>query len=416
MIYNKKNLEQVDVQNKTVIVRLDLNVPMKSGEITDCERIEAALPTLKYLIERNCKIVCLSHLGRIKSLDDIKSNKKSLQPVALKLQEYLNGITKVNFLNKCVGNEVIEAVNKLNFKEILLLENTRYNDVNEQGEVVKKESKNDEQLGKFWASLGDVFVNDAFGTSHRTHASNVGIAKNIQTSCIGLLIKNELNHLQKLTNNPKHPFVVVLGGAKVLDKLGVIKQLLKLADAILIGGGMATTFLKAKGIDCGKSIYEQELLDTAKEMLNGEYANKIILPVDLTGGVEFANNVPIKWNITDPLPSSNFMLLDIGDKTIEIFKRYLLNAQTIFWNGPVGVFEFSNFAIGTKQIAEIICESTKNGSYSVIGGGDSAAAVNQLGIASGFSFISTGGGASLTFVEDSDLPGISCISEANKII
>lgn len=410
MKYNKKTLQQVDVANKTVIVRLDFNVPIENGVITDNERITAALPTLQYLVDKNCKIVCLSHLGRIKTLVDKTSGKKSLLPVSKTLQEMMPE-TKIKFLKQNVGANVTQSVSELKPKEILLLENTRYNDVDDQGAVVKKESKNDPELGRFWASLGQVFINDAFGTAHRAHASNVGIAKNIGVSCVGFLIEKELNHLQKLIHNPEKPFVVVLGGAKVSDKLGVINKLLNLADNILIGGGMVNTFLKAKGYDVGSSKYEAEMLPVAKDILAKDTSNKIILAVDHLVAPEFSDVKGIRLMVDQPWNEySSYMSLDVAKKTISLFKKYIKQAKTIFWNGPLGVFEFSNFSKATKKIAKEIVKATKKGAYSVIGGGDSAAAVNQMQI-SGFSFISTGGGASLTLLEGSDLPGISCIND-----
>lgn len=413
MVYNKKTLKEVDLDNKVVIVRLDLNVPMDGKQITDEGRIVASIPTLKYLIDKNCKIICLSHLGRIKTLEDKISNKKSLEPVAEKLQKYFDGITKVKFLNKNTGDLVLSAVKELQHKEILLLENTRYNDVDDQGNLVKLESKNDENLGKFWASLADVFVNDAFGTAHRAHASNVGIASKISVSCIGFLIQSELEALQKVTNNPNRPFVVILGGAKVSDKLAVIKALMNQANKILIGGGMANTFFKAKGLDVANSKYEEDLLTVANEILSSEHAHKIVLPIDQLGATTFDNVDPIlRESIDKPWPNPSCMSLDIGPRTIKLFKEHLLGAKTIFWNGPLGVFEFSKYSNGTNEIAKIVCELTTNQDmYSVIGGGDSAAAITKLNLNNQVSFISTGGGASLTLLEGHELPGIAAIQD-----
>lgn len=408
----QKTLEQTQLENKKVIVRLDLNVPIQDGKITDLERINAALPTLRYLIKQNCKIICLSHLSRIKSIDDKNSGKKSLKIVAEKLKEILASEANVMFCNESVGQTVVDAVASLNPKDILVLENTRYNDVDDNNNVVKKESKNDPELGKFWASLADVFVNDAFGTAHRAHASNVGIASNIADSCLGYLMQTELEHLQKLVNNPQRPFVVLLGGAKVSDKLGVIQQLLNVADKILIGGGMANTFFKAKGMDIGNSKYEPDLIETAKAILNSSHADKIVLPIDEHGANEFANVTPIARDVDQPSPSANYMALDIGPKSVALFSEHLKSAKTIFWNGPVGVFEFDQFAVGTKQLGQAIASLTQQGAYTVIGGGDSAAAANQMGLADSFSFISTGGGASLTFLEGAELPGVKCVKPA----
>jgi len=322
---NKKTLKDIDLDNKTVIARLDLNVPMKDGTITDNKRIVACLPTLNYLLDHNDKIIVLSHLSRIKSLDDIKSNKKSLAIVANELQRLLPNYS-VKFLNTNVGNQVIEAVKQLQNKQILVLENTRYNDVNEQGEVVKKESKCDPELGKFWASLADVYVNDAFGTAHRKHASNVGIAQNIKTSAIGFLMEKELTNLSKVCVNPSKPFVAIIGGAKVSDKLKVINQLLDLADKVIIGGGMAYTFLKSQGYDVGNSLVEQEMLEEAHKILT-KGANKIVLPVDANCANEFADQTPIYR--TNQQGLNNLMGLDTGKLTNELFANALHDAKTV---------------------------------------------------------------------------------------
>ncbi|WP_036499092.1 phosphoglycerate kinase [[Mycoplasma] testudinis] len=412
MFYNKKTLQKTDVADKTVIVRLDLNVPMKDNKVTDFERIDGALPTLKYLLDKNCKVVVLSHLGRIKTLEDKTSGKKSLGPVAKVLQERLPE-NKVIFSKDNVGANVVQAVNNLKNKEILVLENTRYNDVDDQGAVVKKESKNDPELGRFWASLGKVFVNDAFGTVHRKHASNVGIASNIKDSCVGLLIEKELTNLQKVTTNQKRPFVVLLGGAKVSDKLGVVTKLLEIADHVLIGGGMVNTFLKAKGVDIGKSTFEADLVDTAKGLLEKDTKHKIVLAVDQRIAPEFADVKSRNHSVDEPLGEfGDWMGLDVGPKTVKLFESYLENAKTIFWNGPLGVFEFENYAKSTNEIAKYIAKVTAKGAFSVMGGGDIVAAVNKIGIGHEMSFVSTGGGASLNLVEGSPLPGIDAIPDA----
>lgn len=407
--YNKKTLKDVDLKDKTVIVRVDFNVPIKDNKVIDDTRIVQALDTIKYLIEQNCKIVLLSHLSRIKSLEDISSKKKSLRPVYENLKTKLNN---VKFLEENVGYDVVEAVKQLKHQEVLLLENTRYNDVDSQGEVVKKESKNSPELGRFWASLADVFVNDAFGTSHRAHASNVGIAANISQSCIGFLVQKELEALSKLTNNPQRPFVVILGGAKVSDKLKVIESLLKSADQILIGGGMVNTFNKAKGYHIGKSLFEPEMLETAKKILAEDKDNKIILATDQmvtkASTITDIKTVPAGKCVfaKDETENEDFEALDIGVESIKTFNSYIAKAKSIFWNGPLGVFENPNYERGSYEIAKAISESD---SYSVIGGGDSAAAANQFKLAEKFSFVSTGGGASLTFMEQTVLPGIEAI-------
>lgn len=403
---NKKTLKDVDLQGKKVICRVDFNVPMKDGKITDNKRIVASLPTIKHLTENGCKIILLSHLSRIKTLDDIKSGKKSLSLVAQELQKLLPN-NKVSFIPTSVGQQVIDAASKLQSGEIILLENTRYNDVNENNEVVKKESKCNDELGKFWASLADVYVNDAFGAAHRKHASNVGIAQNINTSCVGFLVEKELTNLSKVCENPEKPFVAIMGGAKVSDKLKIVNHLVEIADYVLIGGGMAYTFLKAQGFDIGTSLLETEMIDEAKKIL--EKGNgKIFLTVDCKCSKEFANVPPTYREIKDGLGDLSGM--DVGPLTISLFKEKLANAKSIVWNGPVGVFEFSNYANGTKEICQALKDATSNGSFTVIGGGDSAAAAVSLGFKeSDFSFVSTGGGASLALIEGSTLPGIEAI-------
>lgn len=295
----------------------------------------------------------------------------------------------------------------MNFGDIILLENTRYNDVNENNEVVKKESKCDNELGKFWASLADVYVNDAFGTAHRKHASNVGIAQNIQTSCIGFLVEKELNNLSKVTENAVHPFVAIMGGAKVSDKLKIVNHLLEIADYVLIGGGMAYTFLKAQGYNIGESLVQDEMIEDAKKILE-KGKNKIVLTLDCNCSAKFADLKPEYREIKNGLSGTSG--LDIGPKTVDLFKEKLMNAKTVVWNGPMGVFEFSNYSAGTKSVCNILKDITSKGAFTVIGGGDSAAAAVSLGFKeSDFSFVSTGGGASLALIEGSPLPGIEAI-------
>lgn len=396
---NKKTLKDINFENKKVIVRLDFNVPIENNKITDDTRIKAALETIKYLQNHNAKIIMLSHLGRIKTEADKKT--RSLSLVAKKLQELINH--PVIFINETRGKNLETAVNKLKAKDLLLIENTRFEDLNG-----KKESKNDPELGKYWASLGEVFVNDAFGTAHRAHASNVGIATYIKDSCIGFLIEKELTMLNKVVINPERPFVAILGGAKVSDKIDVIKQLLTKADSVLIGGGMAYTFMKALGYKIGKSLVENDKVDLAKELINlGK--DKLVLPVDYIAAPEFKD---IKGtNTTDQNIADNLMGLDIGTKTEKLFQDKLKSAKTIVWNGPMGVFEMNNFAHGTKAICEAIA-NLKN-AFSLIGGGDSAAAVTKFHYEKKVSFISTGGGASLEYLEGKDLPGITAIKNKN---
>ncbi|WP_342218266.1 phosphoglycerate kinase [Spiroplasma endosymbiont of Amphimallon solstitiale] len=392
---NKKTLKDLDFKNKKVIVRFDFNVPLENNKITDDTRIKASIETIKYLQNQDAKIIMLSHLGRIKSETDKAKN--TLAPVAKRLSEILK--ENVIFINETRGTNLETAINNLKNKELLLIENTRFEDLNGN-----KESTNNPELGKYWAHLGDVFVNDAFGTAHRAHTSNVGIATNIKNSCVGLLIEKELTMLNKITVNPEHPFIAVLGGAKVSDKIDVIKQLLTKADKVLVGGGMAYTFMKALNYKIGDSLLEKDKIDIAKEIIElGK--EKLILPIDFVIAPEFND---IKGKITNNENiDDGYEGMDIGPKTIKLFENTLINAKTVFWNGPLGVFEMSNFVNGTKNICKTI--SQLKGAFTLIGGGDSAAAAVKFGYENKFSHISTGGGASLEYLEGKDLPGINAI-------
>lgn len=392
---NKKTLKDLDFKNKKVIVRFDFNVPLENNKITDDTRIKASIETIKYLQNQDAKIIMLSHLGRIKSEADKVNN--TLAPVAKRLSEFLK--ENVIFINETRGTNLKTAINNLKNKELLLIENTRFEDLNGN-----KESTNNPELGKYWAHLGDVFVNDAFGTAHRAHASNVGIATNIKNSCVGLLIEKELTMLNKITVNPEHPFIAVLGGAKVSDKIDVIKQLLTKTDKVLVGGGMAYTFMKALNYKIGDSLLEKDKIDIAKEIIElGK--EKLILPIDFVIAPEFKD---IKGKITtNENIDDGYEGMDIGPKTIKLFENTLINAKTVFWNGPLGVFEMSNFINGTKNICKTI--SQLKGAFTLIGGGDSAAAAVKFGYENKFSHISTGGGASLEYLEGKDLPGINTI-------
>ena len=391
----KKTLKNTNVENKVVLLRCDYNVPIKDGVIQDLNRINASLETINYLLDKKAKVIVFSHLGRIKTKEDCQKN--SLAIVAKALSKLLN--KEVVFAPKTRGKELEDKIQHLNYGEVLLVENTRHEDVDG-----KKESKNDPELGKYWASLGEVFVNDSFGMVHRNHASNNGIAANIKTSCVGFLVEKELVMLGKGVDNPKRPFVAIVGGAKVSDKIGVIENMLKKADRIIIGGGMAYTFLKAKGLEVGKSLLEEEQIGLAKKYLDNN-AEQIFLPIDHSCSKEFANNEP---EIFDHIPH-DYMSLDIGPKTIEVFKEVLKDAKTVVWNGPMGVFELKNFAKGTNAICEII--SNLKDCYTIIGGGDSASAAFQLGYGDKFSHISTGGGASLTYMEGKELIGLKAIQD-----
>lgn len=393
----KKIVSDLDLKDKKVLVRADFNVPMKEGAITNDNRIVEALPTIKYIIEQGGKVILFSHLGKVKAEED--KAKLSLQPVATRLSELLG--KDVKFVAETRGEALESAIDALTAGDVLLFENTRFEDVDG-----KKESKNDPELGKYWASLGDVFVNDAFGTAHREHASNVGVATHLETAA-GFLMEKEIKFIGGVVENPERPFVAILGGAKVSDKIGVIENLLKVADKVLIGGGMAYTFLKAQGKEIGQSLLEEDKIELANDLLSrGE--GKIVLPVDAVVTKEFSNDGEISTVSVDEIPQ-DLQSLDIGPETIELFKKELEGAKTVVWNGPMGVFEMSNFAKGTIGVCEAIAHL--EGATTIIGGGDSAAAAMDLGFADKFTHISTGGGASLEYLEGKELPGIKSISE-----
>ncbi len=393
----KKIVTDLDVTAKKVLVRADFNVPMKDGKITNDDRIVQALPTIKHLISEGAKVILFSHLGRVKEEADKEG--KSLQPVANRLAELLG--QEVTFVGETRGEKLENAIDALGNGDVLMFENTRFEDVDG-----KKESKNDPELGKYWASLGDLFVNDAFGTAHRAHASNVGIASNLE-SAAGFLMEKEIKFIGESVDNPVRPFVAILGGAKVSDKIGVIENLLEKADKVIIGGGMSYTFFKAQGKEIGTSLLEADKVELARDLL--ERANgKIILPVDATINKEFSNEGDINVVSVDQIPADQ-MGLDIGPESIKQFEQELAGAKTVVWNGPMGVFEMSNFAKGTIGVCEAI--ANLDDATTIIGGGDSAAAAMQLGFAEKFSHISTGGGASLEYLEGKELPGLAAISD-----
>lgn len=388
-----KTIKDINIEGKKVIIRCDFNVPIKDGKIIDDTRIKASLKTINYCLEHNAKVILLSHLGRVKEEADLKKN--DLAPVANRLSELLD--KKVTFVNSTRGQKVEYAISNMKEKDVVLLQNTRYEDLDG-----KKESSNDPELGKYWASLGDVFINDAFGTIHRAHASNVGIASNLP-SAVGFLIESELNALSEL-NEPEHPFIVILGGAKVADKIGVIENLVTKADQILIGGGMAFTFLKAENYEVGNSLVDQESLDFCQKMLK-EHPNKIVLPIDANVTKEYSNDTEneIK-DITEF--EYNEMGLDIGPKTIELYEKYLKSAKIVVWNGPLGVYEFNKYQTGTKEILKYLVE---NNIKAILGGGDIVAAAATLGYKDKIYHASTGGGATLEYLEGKKLPGIEVI-------
>ena len=396
----KRTVSDLDVAGKKVIVRVDFNVPLKDGVITDDNRIIGALPTIKYLVENKAKVILMSHLGKVNHKDAEKTEadkaKNNLAPVAVRLQELLPD-TKVTFVPVTRGNALENAVNALQDGEIVLMQNTRY----EIGE-----SKNDENLAKYWASLADLFVIDAFGSVHRAHASTVGIAKELP-SALGFLVEKEVKFLSEAIYSPKRPFVAILGGAKVSDKINVIENLLDVADKVIVGGGMAYTFFKAMGYEIGTSLVEMDRLDLAKKIME-KAGDKLILPIDTLVAKEFAPDSPFEIVDVDAMPEG-MMGLDIGPKSIELFKKELEGAKTVVWNGPMGVFEFDAFAKGTLEVCKAITEIPEV--LSVIGGGDSAAAAIQLGFKDAITHISTGGGASLEFMEGKELPGIAAIQD-----
>ena len=391
----KKTIRDYDLNNKKVIIRCDLNVPIKDGVIQDDTRIKASLKTIKYAIDNNAKVILLSHLGKVKEQADLEKN--NLYPVSIRLSELLE--REVFFCNVTRGKELESKINSLNNGEILLVQNTRYEDLDG-----KKESSCDEELAKYWATFGEIFINDAYGTSHRAHASNVGIAKHLPNG-LGFLVEEEVNKLDSILNEETSHFVVIMGGAKVSDKIKVIENLNLKCDKLLKGGGMTNTFLKAKGYNIGNSIVDLDSLDFCKNIIN-KYSNKIVLPIDsvVSSSLE-DNNFEIKTleEMTD-----NDMGLDIGPNTIKLFTDELKNAKRVVINGPMGCFENPNYAVGTKAIYDFIAE---NNIKTLIGGGDSAASVNKLSDPSKFYHISTGGGATLEYLEGKNLPGIDIINE-----
>ncbi|MGX7029970.1 phosphoglycerate kinase [Vagococcus zengguangii] len=390
----KKTVKDLELKDKKVLVRVDFNVPLKDGVITDDNRIVAALPTIEYIVEQGGKAILFSHLGRVKTEEDKEG--KSLAPVAARLGELLG--KEVTFVPETRGEVLETAIANMKDGDVLVFENTRFEDIDG-----KKESGNDAELGKYWASLGDVFVNDAFGTAHRAHASNVGIASNLETAA-GFLMEKEIEFIGGAVDAPKRPFVAILGGAKVSDKIGVIENLIDKADKILIGGGMSYTFMTAQGKEVGLSLVEKDKVELAKELLE-KAGDKLVLPVDFGVTKEFAD-IPATYVAEIPADQES---LDIGPKTIELYTELLQGAKTVVWNGPMGVFEMSNYAKGTIGVCEAI--ANLEDATTIIGGGDSAAAAIQLGYADKFSHISTGGGASLEYLEGKKLPGVEAISE-----
>ncbi len=403
---SKKTVRDLEVKGKKVLVRVDFNVPHKGDVITDDNRIVAALPTINYLTENGAKVILFSHLGKIdhkKSEEEIEAAKKKndMAPVAAKLQEYVS--SKVTFVNATRGAELEEAIANMNEGDIVVMQNTRYE---------KGESKNNPELAAYWASLADLYVSDAFGSVHRAHASTVGVADHLP-SAVGFLIEKELKFLGDAVENPVRPFVGILGGAKVADKLKVIDNLLEKCDTLIIGGGMAYTFLKAKGYEVGTSLVDEEKVEYCKEMMaKAESLGKqLLLPIDTVVADAFPDPIdgPIDTEVVaaDAIPADK-QGLDIGPKTAELFAETVKAAKTVVWNGPMGVFENPTLAVGTNAVAAALAEADGT---TIIGGGDSAAAIKQLGYADKVSHVSTGGGASLEFLEGNGLPGVDAIDE-----
>lgn len=392
---NKKSVRDIDVKGKRVFCRVDFNVPMQDGQVTDETRIRAALPTIEYLRKEGAKVILASHLGRPKgkAVDELR-----LDPVAKRLGEHL-GI-EVRKTNEAYGSEVEQAISEMNEGDVLLLENVRF---------YPGEEKNDPELAKQFAALADVYVNDAFGAAHRAHASTAGIAEHLP-AVAGFLMEKELEVLGKALSNPERPFTAIIGGAKVKDKIGVIENLLEKVDNLIIGGGLAYTFVKAQGHEIGKSLLEEDKIDLANEFMNKakEKGVNFYMPVDVRVADDFSNDANIKIVPINEIPS-DWEALDIGPKTAEIYREVILKSKLVIWNGPMGVFELDAFANGTKAVAQALADATDT--YSVIGGGDSAAAVEKFGLAEKMSHISTGGGASLEFMEGKVLPGVELLND-----
>ncbi len=396
---NKLFIEDVNLNGKKVLIRVDFNVPLDDNlKITDDIRITSALPTIKKVITDGGSAILMSHLGRPKGEVNPKF---SLKPVAIRLSELLG--QEVKFAEDCVGETVKELVGNLKEKEVLLLENLRFH---------TEETKNDPEFAKQLSELGDIYINDAFGSAHRAHASTEGVTKYFDICAAGYLMKKELDYLGNAIANPERPFTAILGGAKISGKIDVIQELMNKVDNLIVGGGMAYTFYKAEGKEIGKSLLEEDKIELAKEILEKAKSSGInfMLPEDVRIAAEFSNDSPSEVVSIDSIPADK-MGLDIGTKTIEKFKKVITNSKTVVWNGPMGVFEFDNFAIGTNAISEALAEATEKGAVTIIGGGDSAAAIKKAGLDDKVSHVSTGGGASLEFLEGKVLPGVAALTD-----
>jgi phosphoglycerate kinase len=390
---NKKSLTDIDVSSKRALVRVDFNVPLQDGAVTDDRRIRAALPTIEYLLKHNAAVILMSHLGRPKGPEDTQFK---MDPVAARLSELLD--RPVKKLDDCVGPSVESAVQAMQPGDVILLENTRFH---------AEETKNDRDFAAQLARLGDLYVNDAFGSAHRAHASTEGVTQTLRPAVAGFLLARELDYLGNALSNPKSPFLAILGGAKISDKIGVVRNLLPQVEGLLIGGGMANTFLAALGFSMGDSLVEAEALETAKSLLD-QAADKLHLPVDAVIARSFSGEAEAKIVPVDEVPAG-WMILDIGPATIAHFSNRLAAAKTVVWNGPMGVFEFPRFADGTFAVAQAL--AGLEDAVTIVGGGDSAAAVEQSGLADKISHISTGGGASLEFLEGKTLPGVAALDD-----
>uniref|UniRef100_A0A832G0A9 Phosphoglycerate kinase n=1 Tax=Ignavibacterium album TaxID=591197 RepID=A0A832G0A9_9BACT len=398
---NKLTIDKVDLKGKRVLVRVDFNVPLDENlNITDDTRIVESLPTIRKIIAEGGKAILMSHLGRPKGGPNPKY---SLKPTAKRLSELLG--KEVKLAPDCIGEEAKAMVNQMQNGDVLILENVRFH---------PEEEKNDPEFAKQLAELGDVYINDAFGSAHRAHASTEGITKFIKINAAGYLMQKELEYLGTAVTNPKRPYTAILGGAKISGKIDVINNLLDKVDTLIIGGGMAFTFFKAQGKEIGKSLLEEEKIELAKEVLEKVKTSgvKFLLPVDVVVASQFKDDSPASIVNVDSIPSDK-MGLDIGPETIKLFREEILKSKTVVWNGPMGVFEFDNFAKGTFAIAEALAEATSNGSITVIGGGDSAAAIAKANLKDKVSHVSTGGGASLEFLEGKILPGVAALNDAN---
>ncbi|MCS7053160.1 MAG: phosphoglycerate kinase [Ignavibacterium sp.] len=396
---NKLSIDKIELKGKRVFVRVDFNVPLDDNlNITDDTRIVESLPTIKKIIEDGGKAILASHLGRPKGGPNPKY---SLKPVAIRLSELLG--KEVKLAPDCVGDEVKSIVNQMEEGDVVLLENVRFH---------PEEEKNDPEFAKKLSELADIYVNDAFGSAHRAHASTEGITKYVSISVAGYLMQKELDYLGKAISNPIRPFTAILGGAKISGKIDVINNLIDKVDTLIIGGGMAFTFFKAQGKEIGKSLLEEDKIDLAKDILSKVNNSKVkfLLPIDVIVAPEFNNDSPFEIVSVDNIPSDKIGL-DIGPKTVELFKEEILKSKTIVWNGPMGVFEMDNFAKGTFEIAKSLAEATENGAITVIGGGDSAAAISKAGLKDKVSHVSTGGGASLEFLEGKILPGVAALND-----